>query len=139
MSCAQASKVQYHFAGQQSGHADARAEVTVERAALGFIQQAAARRARGEQQEHDADAGRVERDGRAALLFTHHVADFEGHRPVVIGVAHLGAIAEPRQSRFDVLPLLRCQAAAFEGGAARGVQWGVEAPPKGREERPAIL
>ena len=59
---------------QQRRHRDACREDAVERAALGLLDEGAARAGGREEQEHDAEAGGVEGDGRVLLLFADEVA-----------------------------------------------------------------
>src|ERR1035441_9406129 len=83
------------------------------RCAVGFIQQTASGGAGGEQQEHDSDAGGVERDHGVLFFLAGDVAHIEGDASRGSpGPALRGRIFEHRQTRFDPSALLRRKPAA---------------------------
>ena len=71
-------RVEGKFARQKRGHGDTRAEHAIQGSALGFIQQRPGRAAGGEEQEHDADGGGIERDHGIALVLSHDRARKDG-------------------------------------------------------------
>ena len=105
------------LARQQRSHGDARAQHTVERSTLSFVQQRPGRPARGEEQEHHPNRRRIKRHHGIVLVFSDNVARAHRNGHARIGIRRRnrftagvrGAFPLPQlcQPGLDSLPLFR--------------------------------